>query len=146
MARRITLGRRERSPADDDSENEPRASWPRTAIPARLGDIVRIVIELHRTPGEVSTIKDEDAGQFDLEDLRPYEINESGLRTLGGKGIMRWVKWTLGNMTIAYARVVDKDHSPPRSFINAFEAIFRMARLGFSWAHHTRFSWEKASR
>ena len=33
-------------------------------------------------------------------------------------------------MTFAYARVVGKDHSPPRSYINTFDAIFGKARLG----------------
>ena len=90
-----------------------------------------MIIAVHRTPGEISTIREENAAQSDLEDLRPYEIYESGLRALGGEGITRWVKLTVGNMTIAYARVMDKDHSPPRTYINGLDAIFGMAQLGF---------------
>ena len=75
MVRGITLGRRERSPDDHEDDNESRVSRPRTAIPARPGDIGRMVIALHRTAWEVSTIREENADKFDLEDLMSYEIN-----------------------------------------------------------------------
>ena len=69
----------------------------------------RSVSPIHRTP-EISEIREEDEDLLDLVNLRPDEIRESGLRGLGREGITRRVKFTLGEIVIAYVMVIDSEH------------------------------------
>jgi len=125
-----TLGRRPRDPRRPDDEDGRPASKPRSEPLRTLSDNSYCTIAVHYEPGEIATIREVDAERFTLDDLTQYEVDVSGLRELGGRGIMRWVKWHLGNMTIGYARVVDRANSPVNSNICAMDILFGMGQLG----------------
>ena len=128
--RSTSLERHGRSPDDAENNPGPRIGRHRTTQSSRDRACIRMVIAIHRTPGEISVIREEDEDLLDPVDLLPDEIHESGLRGLGREGITRWVKFTLGRIVIAHAMVLDAENSPALSCINAYDAIIGGAQLG----------------
>ena len=125
-----TLGRRGRSPDDEESDPGPRVGRHRTTQSSQDRSGTNRIIAIHRTPGEISEIREANQDLLALVDLRPDEIHESGLRGLGREGILRWVTFTLGGVIIAYAMVVNEENSPTLSIINTCDAIIGGAQLG----------------
>ena len=124
------MGRRERSPRDEENDDRPRLPQSRTTPDRRNREGFQLGVEMRHVAGDVSQIRAENAALLGVINLSQEEINVAQLRRMSKQGMTRWVRFSFGGIDIYYAMVMDAEHSQAQTFINIINALIAGAQFG----------------